>query len=62
MAYVELRRRAEPSAGITVVLPSFVPRHLWERLLHNQHVLSLSSLLRRRPGVKVTEFPFGVQG
>ena len=37
--YVERTRLAHPSGYVTVVLPEFVPRRLWQHLLHNQHAL-----------------------
>ncbi len=61
LAYVESVERAEPDVGITVVLPSFVPRHWWERLLHNQDVLRLKPHLSRRPRVKLIDFPYRLQ-
>lgn len=61
LAYVESLERAEPDIGITVVLPSFVPRHWWERLLHNQDILRLKPHLSKRPRVKVIDFPYRLQ-
>ena len=58
LAYVESLERAEPDMGITVVLPSFVTRHWWERFLHNRDVLRLRPLLKARERVKVIDFPY----
>jgi amino acid transporter len=58
VAYVGSLQRSEPGVPIAVVLPSFVPRHWWERLLHNQDVLRLKPYLRKRPGVRVIDFPY----
>jgi amino acid transporter len=60
LAYVESLERAEPDVRITVVLPSLVLRHWWERPLHNQDVLRLRPHLQKRPGVRVVDFPFRV--
>jgi amino acid transporter len=59
--YVGSLQRSEPDVPIAVVLPSFVPRHWWERLLHNRDVLRLKPYLRKRPGVRVIDFPYRLQ-
>ena len=43
---------------ITVILPTFVARHWWERILHNRDVLRLRPFLKDRPGVRVVDFPY----
>jgi len=58
LAYVESLERVEPDMGITVVLPSFVTRHWWERFLHNRDVLRLKPLLKGRERVRVIDFPY----
>ncbi len=58
LAYVESLERAEPDMKITVVLPGIVPRHWWERLLHNQDILRLKPHLEKRPTVRVIDFPY----
>ena len=61
LAYVGSLERAEPGVKITVVLPGFVPRHWWERPLHNQDVLRLKPHLKKRPGVKVIDLPYRLE-
>lgn len=61
LAYLESLERAEPGTRITVILPSIVPRHWWERPLHNQNVLRLRPLLKARPGIRVVDFPYRLQ-
>jgi energy-converting hydrogenase Eha subunit E len=61
LAYLESVERAEPDVRITVVLPHFVPRHWWERLLHNQDALGLKPHLRKRPRVAVIDFPYRLE-
>jgi len=61
LAYVGSLQRAEPGVGIAVVLPRFVPRHWWERLLHNQDVLRLKPHLSKRLGVRVIDFPYRLE-
>jgi len=61
LAYVESLERAEPDVHIAVVLPHFVPRHWWERLLHDQDALGLKPHLRKRPRVGVVDFPYRME-
>jgi amino acid transporter len=61
LAYVGSLQRSEPGVPIAVVLPSFVPHHWWERPLHNQDVLRLKPYLRKRPGVRVIDFPYRLE-
>jgi amino acid transporter len=61
LAYVDSLERAEPDARIRVVLPHFVPRHWWERLLHNQDALGLKPHLSKRPRVTVVDFPYRLE-
>jgi amino acid transporter len=61
LAYVGSLQRAEPGTKITVVLPAFVPRHWWERPLHNQDVQRLKPNLKKWPGVRVIELPYRLE-
>jgi len=61
LAYIGSLERAEPGVGIAVVLPGFVPRHWWERPLHNQDVLRLKPHLRKWPTVRVIDFPYRLE-
>jgi len=56
--YIEQIRREDPSAYVTVILPEFVPRKLWQHLLHNQHALLIKGALLFKPNVVVTSVPF----
>ena len=62
IAFVESLERSEPDRRISVVLPSFVARHWWERLLHNRDILRLRPHLRKRPRVRVIDFPYRLDG
>jgi amino acid transporter len=53
LAYVDAVDRANPKGRITVVLPEFVPAHLWQNLLHNQPAARLRRALMRRPNTAV---------
>ena len=41
-----------------MVLPEFVPRHLWEHLLHNQAALRLKLRLFFRRNTVVVDVPY----
>ncbi|TMF07909.1 MAG: APC family permease [Chloroflexi bacterium] len=57
LAYLE-RLDEQEHMRITVILPTFVPRHWWERILHNRDVLRLRPFLKGRPGLRVVDFPY----
>ena len=54
LAEVDRFRLAEPDVCLTVILPEFVTRHWWERLLHGQMALRIKAQLLLKPGVIVT--------
>jgi hypothetical protein len=56
--YIDEIQREDPSAYVTVILPEFVPRKLWQHLLHNQHALLIKGALLFKPNVVVTSVPF----
>ena len=58
LEYVENMQRADPNGYVTVILPEFVPRRLWQHLLHNQHALLIKGALLFKPNVVVTSVPF----
>ena len=58
LEYIEELQEAEPSAYVTVILPEFVPRRLWQHLLHNQHALLIKGALLFKPNIVVTSVPF----
>ncbi len=58
LAFVESLERSAPNRRVTVVLPSFVARHWWERLLHNRDVLRLRPFLKRNGTVRVIDYPY----
>lgn len=47
-------QRAEPDVCLTVILPDFVTKHWWERILHGQMALRIKAGLMLKPGVIVT--------
>lgn len=60
VAYVESLARSETDKRILVVLPGFMVRHWWQRLLHNRDVMRLRPLLRVMEGVRVLDFRYDV--
>jgi hypothetical protein len=48
----------EPAPVTFVIVPDFVPRHWWDRLLYNQSAKSLRSALIGRPHTVVVDMPY----
>ena len=58
LAYINAVDRQDPDDLVTMVLPEFVPKHWWERLLHNQTAFRLKAGSLFRPGTVVTNVPY----
>jgi hypothetical protein len=58
IAYVDALERQDPGRPITVVLSEFVPRHVWDYLLHNQTALRLKLRLFFRRNTVVVDVPY----
>jgi amino acid transporter len=58
LAYIDAVDRLDPARPVTVVLPEFVPRHIWEYPLHNQSALRLKLRLFFRPNTVVIDVPY----
>jgi hypothetical protein len=58
LAYLDATDRADPAQPTTVVLPEFVPRHIWEYPLHNQTALRLKLRLFFRRNTVVVDVPY----
>ncbi|MEP7041015.1 MAG: APC family permease [Chloroflexota bacterium] len=58
LAYLDATDRADPAQPTTVVLPEFVPRHMWEYPLHNQTALRLKLRLFFRRNTVVVDVPY----
>jgi hypothetical protein len=58
LEYIEQVQAGDPNGYVTVILPEFVPRRLWQHLLHNQHALLVKGALLFKPNVVVTSVPF----
>jgi hypothetical protein len=58
LEYLEQVQKQDPCGHVTVILPEFVPRRLWQHLLHNQHALLIKGALLFKPNVVVTSVPY----
>ena len=61
LIYIEALDRTQPNQMVTVVLPEFVPKHFWQRFLHNQLALRLKKALMDRANTVVAEVPYHLQ-
>jgi len=57
VTYLDVTFR-EPDTMTIVVIPEYVARHWWERVLYNQTARRLRSALLGRPGTVVTAVPY----
>jgi hypothetical protein len=61
LAYIhEIDEHRQPNETITIVVPQFVPRHWWNRLLHTNAANMLRVALLFRPGIVITDVPYQV--
>jgi amino acid transporter len=58
LAYVDALDRANPRDIVTVVLPEYVARWPWQRMLHNQSSQKLKRALLDRERTVVVEIPY----
>jgi amino acid transporter len=58
LEYIEQLHQHDAGGYVTVILPEFVPRRLWQHLLHNQHALLIKGALLFKPNVVVTSVPY----
>ena len=58
LEYIQHVAKDRPEDYVTVILPEFVPHHLWQHLLHNQHALLIKGALLFKRNVVVTSVPF----
>ncbi|MEN6356233.1 MAG: APC family permease [Armatimonadota bacterium] len=54
LKYLEEAKKERPGHVITVVLPEFVPKKFWQKVLHGQSGLFLKIALMMMPGIVVT--------
>jgi amino acid transporter len=58
IAYLDVMAPPEPDMITIVVLPEYVPRHWWERLLYNQTTRRVREALIGRPDTVVANVPY----
>ncbi len=61
LAYIDALDKLDPGRPVTVVLSEYVPKHLWEFLLHNQTALRLKLRLFFRPNTIVIDVPYHLE-
>jgi amino acid transporter len=57
--YLDVMAPTPPNTITIVVLPEYVPRHWWDRLLHNQKAHRIREALVGRYNTVVAEVPYG---
>ncbi len=60
--YIEALHRQRPEITLTVVVPELIPKHPWQRLLHNRIAQRLRNMLIRDQGIVITSVPFHLPG
>lgn len=58
LAYIDALDGAREDGYVAVIIPSFVPQHFWEGLLHNQLSSQLKKALSRRPRTITVLVPY----
>ncbi len=58
LAYLDVMMPSQPDLITLVVLPEYVPRHWWDRLLYNQTTNRLRRALVGRPDTVVATVPY----
>jgi hypothetical protein len=56
--YIEALHHERPDVTITVVVPEIVPRHRWQRILHDRLAARLRPTLLPYEGLVITSVPF----
>ncbi len=59
--YLDVMAPTPPNTITIVVLPEYVPRHWWDRFLHNQKAGRIRQALIGRPNTVVADVPFGAE-
>jgi amino acid transporter len=57
--YLDVMAPSEKDVVTIVVLPEYVPRHFWDRILYNQTANQLKKALVGRPETVVADVPYG---
>jgi hypothetical protein len=62
LAYLDVTGVKDPEAITLVVLPEYVPRHIWDRILYNQVTNQLKRALLGRPNTVISTVPYRREG
>ena len=57
--YLDVMAPTPPNTITVVVLPEYVPRHWWDRILHNQKASRIREALVGRYNTVVADVPYG---
>ena len=57
--YLDVMAPSEADVITIVVVPEYVPRHFWDRILYNQTANQLKNALVGRPETVVADVPYG---
>jgi hypothetical protein len=61
LEYIErLDDQRQPNEVITIVVPQFIPKHIWTEALHARAADELRTALLNRNGIVITEVPYQV--
>ncbi len=61
VAYIDAVQETHPQSTLSVIIPEHVPRHWWERLLHNQTAFRIRSALLYHPNIVIINVPFHIR-
>jgi hypothetical protein len=59
--YLDVMAPTPPGTLTVVVLPEYVPRHWWDRFLHNQKAQRIRQALVGRRDTVVVQVPYGAE-
>ncbi len=54
----EIDSQLKPNEAITIVVPQFIPRHWWTKLLHTRTADTLRRVLLFRSEIVIIEVPY----
>ncbi len=56
--FLDVARGEDPDAVLIVLIPEYVPRHWWDRVLYNQNSQRIRAALLGRPDIVVLDVPY----
>jgi len=58
LSYINALHSQRPDAFVTIVLPEFIAKHWWEKMLHNRTADRLRNAFEKHPNVAVVQVPY----